>query len=78
MLYKHKCLPYSVLRCTLYIIRNDVEKVTLDVSRSQCLQVECANTKSNAIYKKRVLKGKTMMSDDFELGGEDEMSLRQA
>ncbi len=28
---------YSVLRCTLYIIRNDVEKVTLDVSRSQCL-----------------------------------------
>ncbi len=40
---------------------------------SQCLQVECANTKSNAVYKKRELKGKTTMSDDFEFGGEDEM-----
>ncbi len=36
---------------------------------------ECANTnvKSNAVYKKRELKDKTTMSDDFELGGEDEM-----
>ncbi len=45
---------------------------------NQCLQVERANTKSNAIYKKRELhlmnlQGKTMMSDDFELGGEGEM-----
>ncbi len=30
MLYKHKCSPYSVLRCALHVIRNDVENVTLD------------------------------------------------
>ncbi len=51
--------------------------VTLDVP-SQCLQVERANTKSNAIYKKgsynsTSLQGKTTMSGDFKLGGEDEM-----
>ncbi len=51
--------------------------VTLDVP-SQCLQVERANTKSNAVYKKGSynspsLQGKTTMSGDFELGGEDEM-----
>ncbi len=45
---------------------------------SQCLQVECAKTKSNAVYKKgsnnsTSLQGKTTMSDDFELGGEDEV-----
>ncbi len=44
---------------------------------SQCLQAERANTKSNAVYKKgsynsTSLQGKTTMSDDFELGGEDE------
>ncbi len=51
----------------------------MEVSR-QCLQVERTNTKSNAIYKKEScnstsLQGKTMMSDDFELGEEDEMSM---
>ncbi len=51
--------------------------VTLDVP-SQCLQVERANTKSNAVYKKgsyssTSLQDKTTMSGDFELGGEDEM-----
>ncbi len=45
---------------------------------SQCLQAERANTKSNSVYKKgsynsTSLQGKTTMSDDFELGGEDEM-----
>ncbi len=45
---------------------------------SQCLQVEHTNTKSNAVYKKRELQlneftRKTTMSDNFELGGEDEM-----
>ncbi len=45
--------------------------------QSQCLQVERANTKSNAVYKKgsynsTSLQGKTTMSYDFELG-EDEM-----
>ncbi len=44
---------------------------------SQCLQVERANSKSNTIYKKRSynstsLQGKTTMTDDFELGGEEE------
>ncbi len=44
----------------------------------ECLQVECANTKSNAVYKKgsynsTSLQGKTTMLGDFELGGEDEM-----
>ncbi len=46
--------------------------------QSQCLQVECAKTKSNTVYKKgsnnsTSLQGKTTMSDDFELGGEDEV-----
>ncbi len=46
--------------------------------QSQCLQVERVNTKSNAVYKKRIynstsLQGKPMMSDDFELGREGEM-----
>ncbi len=41
-------------------------RLTLAEVPSQCLQVERSNTKSDAIYK-------TGMSDDFELGGEDEM-----
>ncbi len=55
MLYKHKCSLCSVLRCALHVIRDYVEKVTLDVGGipSQCLKVEHANTKSNAVYKKR-------------------------
>ncbi len=45
---------------------------------SPCLQVERANIKSNAIYKKRSynstsLQGITTMSDNFELGEEDEI-----
>ncbi len=47
MLYKHKCSP-----CNYF------EKVMLDRDevQSQCLQVEIANSKSNAIYKKRDLQ----------------------
>ncbi len=46
---------------------------------SQCLQVECANTKSNVIYKKTSYNStssqdKTTMTDDFELGKEDKTS----
>ncbi len=52
---------------------NIIMTVAKFILPSQCLQVERANTKSNAVYKKRELKGKTTMSDDFELGGEDEM-----
>ncbi len=45
---------------------------TLAEVPSQCLQVERANTKSNAVYKKgsynlTSLQGKTTTSDDFEL-----------
>ncbi len=47
--------------------------MTLAEVPSQCLQVDRANTKSNAVNRKRKLKGKTMMSDDFEIRGEDEM-----
>ncbi len=41
-------------------------RLTLAEVPSQCLQVERSNTKSDTIYKKG-------MSDDFELGGEDDM-----
>ncbi len=49
---------------------------------SQCLQVERTNNKSNAVYKQgsynsTSLRGKTTISDDFELG-EDEMDPTQA
>ncbi len=69
----------ALLCSVMHASRNNVEKVTLDVGRipSHCLQVEHANTKSNAVYKKRSnnstsLQGKRTMSGDFELG-EDEM-----
>ncbi len=34
MLYKHKCLSVFDARSRLHVIRNDVEKVTLDVGGS--------------------------------------------
>ncbi len=71
MLYKHKWSP--VLRCALHVIRNDVEKVTLDIGGSP----ESVFTSQTPFTKKRVttqrVYGKTTMPDDFELGGEDEM-----
>ncbi len=80
MLYKHKCL--TVLRCTSQTSRNTLlcwkgSRLTQAEVPSQCLQVECAKTKSNTVYKKGSynstnLQGKITMSDDFELG-EDEM-----
>ncbi len=53
MLYKHTCS--HVLRCALHVIRNNVEKVKLDVggSSESVFTIERANTTSNAVYKKR-------------------------
>ncbi len=58
----------------------DSKRLKVKITVSVQLQVELANTnvKSNNVYKKgsynsTSLQGKAMMSDDFELGGEDEM-----
>ncbi len=69
------CSPCSVLRFALHVIRDNVEKVTLDVGGST-ESIERANTKSNAVYKKgsynsTSLQDKTSPSDDFELGEDD-------
>ncbi len=66
-----------MLACfVMRVICNDVEKV--HAWRRRCLQVERANTKSNTVYKKESynstsLQNKTIMSDNFEFGGEGEM-----
>ncbi len=76
MLYKHKCSPCSVLWCAFVTSRNTLKRSRLTYAEvpNQCLQVERANTKSNAFNKKSELKGKTTMLGNFELGGEDEMA----
>ncbi len=58
MLYKHThARLFCDARPRLHVIRNNVEKVKLDVDRStKSVQVERANTKSNAIYKKKELQ----------------------
>ncbi len=54
MLYKHKCSPVFDARPRLHVIRNDIEKVTLNVGGSTdktsvfIVQIS-ANTKSNAV-----------------------------
>ncbi len=55
MLYKHKCSPCSVLRCTLHIILNYVEKVTLDVGgNTESVFTSCmCNILSQTLFTKK-------------------------
>ncbi len=56
MLYKHKCLPVFDACPRLHLIRNNVDVTLKAEVPSQCLQVEHANTKSNAVYKRHELQ----------------------